>query len=129
MVTLSQNQATVQFEKVAEIDWTNEEVSLAQCRDTQSVLSYLETSLLTKWHAHQQQQLMALTLKETQHLDVTVVQAIVNGELLSYLQQQLLQKRKVIFVYRLILQAEEPTKEPIYLAASPNLLTALEKHT
>ena len=61
--------------------------------------------------------------------DVTVVQAIVNGELLSYLQQQLLQKRKVIFVYRLILQAEEPTKEPIYLAASPNLLTALEKHT
>ncbi|MBO6455553.1 DNA repair exonuclease, partial [Enterococcus faecalis] len=31
------------------------------------------------------------------------------------------------FVYRLILQAEEPTKEPIYLAASPNLLTALEK--
>ena len=57
--------------------------------------------------------------------DVTVVQAIVNGELLSYL-QQLLQKRKVIFVYHLILQAEEPTKEPIYLAASPNLLTALE---
>ena len=97
MVTLSQNQATVQFEKVAEIDWTNEEISLAQCRDTQSVLSYLETSLLTKWHAHQQQQLMVLTLKETQHLDVTVVQAIVNGELLSYLQQQLLQKRKVIF--------------------------------
>ena len=91
-------------------------------------MSYLETSLLTKWQAHQQQQLMALTLKETQHLDVTVVQAIVNGELLSYL-QQLLQKRKVIFVYRLILQAEEPTKEPIYLAASPNLLTALEKHT
>ena len=87
MVTLSQNQATVQFEKVAEIDWTNEEVSLAQCRDTQSVLSYLETSLLTKWQAHQQQQLMALTLKETQHLDVTVVQAIVNGELLSYLQR------------------------------------------
>ncbi|WP_213081784.1 metallophosphoesterase family protein, partial [Escherichia coli] len=79
VVTLSQNQATVQFEKVAEIDWTNEEVSLAQCRDTQSVLSYLETSLLTKWQAHQQQQLMALTLKETQHLDVTVVQAIVNG--------------------------------------------------
>ena len=98
MVTLSQNQATVQFEKVAEIDWTNEEVSLAQCRDTQSVLSYLETSLLTKWHAHQQQQLMALTLKETQHLDVTVVQAIVNGELLSYLQQQLFtKKRKVNF--------------------------------
>ena len=128
MVTLSQNQATVQFEKVAEIDWTNEEVSLAQCRDTQSVLSYLETSLLTKWHAHQQQQLMALTLKETQHLDVTVVQAIVNGELLSYLQQQLLQKTQGdFFVYRLILQAEEPTKEPIYLAASPNLLTALEK--
>ncbi|EGO2791473.1 metallophosphoesterase family protein [Enterococcus faecalis] len=128
VVTLSQNQATVQFEKVAEIDWTNEEISLAQCRDTQSVLSYLETSLLTKWHAHQQQQLMALTLKETQHLDVTVVQAIVNGELLSYLQQQLLQKTQGdFFVYRLILQAEEPTKEPIYLAASPNLLTALEK--
>lgn len=101
---------------------------LQQCRDTQSVLSYLETSLLTKWHAHQQQQLMALTLKETQHLDVTVVQAIVNGELLSYLQQQLLQKTQGdFFVYRLILQAEEPTKEPIYLSASPNLLTALEK--
>ena len=32
----------------------------------------------------------------------------------------------MIFVYRLILQAEEPTKELIYLAASPNLLTALE---
>ncbi len=59
----------------------------------------LKPVLLTKWHAHQQQQLMALTLKETQHLDVTVVQAIVNGELLSYLQQQLLQKRKVIFLF------------------------------
>ncbi len=62
-------------------------------------LSYLETSLLTKWHAHQQQQLMALTLKETQHLDVTVVQAIVNGELLSYLQQQLLQKTQGVFLF------------------------------
>ena len=57
-----------------------------------------------------------------------MVQAIVNGELLSYLQQQLLQKTQGdFFVYRLILQAEEPTKEPIYLSASPNLLTALEK--
>ena len=91
-------------------------------------MSYLETSLLTKWHAHQQQQLMALTLKETQHLDVTVVQAIVNGELLSYLQQQLY-KTQGDFCLSPILQAEEPTKEPIYLAASPNLLTALEKHT
>ncbi|MGC3558279.1 DNA repair exonuclease, partial [Enterococcus faecalis] len=80
------------------------------------------------WQAHQQQQLMAFTLKETQHLDVTEVQAIVNGELLSYLQQQLLQKTQGdFFVYRLILQAVEPTKEPIFLAASPNLLTALEK--
>ena len=43
-----------------------------------------------------------------------------------YLQQQLLQKRKVIFCLSRPLQAEEPTKEPIYLAASPNLLTALE---
>lgn len=126
-VTIDSGRASIHFESVATIDWQVELYSLQNVTDIKDVLQFLITKLKEKKQEHSVVLKEAL-LTDTQHLDEEFHIAYESGELLNYLQEQLLDETDgAMYLFQLQMQ-ESNSKQKIKLTSSAELLYQLEKN-
>jgi len=128
LVTIQNGRTEIEFEPVATIQWYQKSYSLKQANNTQEVLAHLLTAISKDFAGLTTFNLVEVQLADLDTVDQTVQLALENGELLSYLQKQLLAKTAdQVFVFALSqAKAAETTAAKVFLPANPALLQQLE---
>lgn len=126
-VTIDSDRASIHFESVAMIDWQVEVHSLQNVTYIKDVLQFLLIKLQEKKQEHSIV-LKEILLTNTEHLDEEFHTAYESGELLNYLQEQLLRETDYAMYLFQLQMKEAEHKQKVKLTSSAELLYQLEKN-
>lgn len=126
LVNIGKGHATVRFEAVAPVIWRKATYSLSSCQSLHDSLQFLAKIILSDEIDRDQITLLALHLTETEHLGAEFQLSYNNGELLHYVQEELLlRSNHRVYPFQLILDGALTEKKALILA-DKELLKQLE---
>lgn len=128
LVNVGKGHSTVHFQPVAQVGWQKKSYSLSNCQSLKESLQFLTKAILLEEINKADTILLEVHLQEVEHLGEEFQLSYRNGELLHYVQEEvLLRSNNTLFPFQLVVKEALMEKKALILA-DKELLHQLEKN-